>query len=78
FELRKGEVSGIFRTSFGFHIAKLHQKTPEGIWPLQEIRSKLASAIVETRKNVIVARFVAALRESAKIKRVSSQDEARV
>lgn len=77
FALGEGEVSGIFRTPFGFHIVKLHRKLPEGIWPMHEIRDEIERAILGARKNALVAQFVAKLRENAKIKRVSSH-EARV
>lgn len=38
FSLQPGEVSSIFRTPFGFHIAKLYEKKPEGHRPLNEVR----------------------------------------
>lgn len=78
FGLKKGAVSGIFRTPFGFHIAKLHEKIPEGIWPLEKVREQIENGILNARKSEIVAQFVAGLRETAKIRRVSSQHEARV
>lgn len=78
FGLRAGEVSGIFRTPFGFHIAKLHEKIPEGIWPLDRVRGEIETAIMNVRTRRIVEQIVEKLLETAKIKRVSKRDEARV
>jgi parvulin-like peptidyl-prolyl isomerase len=78
FGLRAGEVSGIFRTPFGFHIAKLHEKIAEGIWPLDSVRGEIETAIMNVRTRGIVEQIVGKLLETAKIIRVSKRDEARV
>ena len=72
FGLREGEVSEIFRTPFGFHIAKLHEKRPEGIRPLREVRQEIEHAIFEERRNAILSRTIQQLRERAEIRRSSA------
>jgi hypothetical protein len=72
FGLREGEVSEIFRSPFGFHIAKLHEKRPEGIRPLSEVRQEIEHAILEERRNAILSRNIQQLRERADIRKISA------
>lgn len=78
FSLRTGEMSGIFRTPFGFHIVKLHERRSEGVRALHEVRGEIETAIMDVRKRRIAEELLEKLRESAQIRRVSSRDEARV
>ncbi len=53
FSMQADEVRGPIKTSFGFHIIKLTELTPEGIKPLEEVRDAVEKAekkrLAETR-----------------------------
>jgi peptidyl-prolyl cis-trans isomerase C len=49
FNLQPGQVSPIFETRFGLHIALLLEKRPAGIRPLSEVYDELADALYRAR-----------------------------
>ncbi len=54
FELRVGAVSPIFRTPFGFHIAKVYERRAQRIPTLAEVRTSLEDAMwVEEKQNAV-------------------------
>jgi peptidyl-prolyl cis-trans isomerase C len=50
FALKKGELSPIFRSVFGWHIATVTGRKTAGTRPLEEIRMELARGIYEARR----------------------------
>ena len=68
FALKVGEISGVFRTVFGFHIAKLLGRRPAGLRPFREVRAEIAEEIGNQRRTKALERYVDRLRESATIK----------
>lgn len=44
FSLKPGEVSDVFSTDFGWHIAKLEERQDERVRPLEEVRQEAAAA----------------------------------
>ena len=71
FTLRPGQISDIFRSPFGFHIAKLYERRPEGIRPLKEVRDDIEQAIAVARRQHAVTQFVGELRSKADIRKAS-------
>lgn len=69
FAQREGEISPIFRSPFGFHIALLHEKRPEGVRPLSEVRAEIESAILNEKRDAAIRQTVSRLREQAKIQK---------
>jgi peptidyl-prolyl cis-trans isomerase C len=68
FHLEPGEISPIFETGFGFHIAQLLERRPAGPQPLSEIRDRLSAALYEERQAKLVARFVDELTARSEIR----------
>jgi parvulin-like peptidyl-prolyl isomerase len=67
FSLRDGEVSDVFRTVFGFHIAKVYGRKPEGISSFDEVRAGIEAALLRQKQERAVENFLDRLRAKAVI-----------
>ncbi len=67
FSLRDGEVSDVFRTVFGFHIAKVYARKPEGISSFEEVQEGIASVLLRQKQERAVENFLDRLRAKAAI-----------
>ena len=78
FGMEPGEVSPIFQTAFGFHIAKLYERFPETIRPLGEVRKEIEKQLHGQKQNRAIENFVDALRGKAEVREVVSSAEENV
>jgi parvulin-like peptidyl-prolyl isomerase len=67
FNLGIGQTSGIFRTRFGFHIAKLYDRKPPVLPPLKEIKADIVNTLKEQAKSKAIDDFIDKLKSKAKI-----------
>ena len=61
------EISPIFQTRFGFHVAQVLDRKAAGIRPLGEIREQLAGMLYAERKQKRISQFVDQLAGTAQI-----------
>ncbi len=67
FSLKKGEISSVFETPFGYHIAKLIDKRPAGVVPYEEVRDFIRRYLQNQRKPQMIAAHIEELRSKARI-----------
>jgi hypothetical protein len=67
FSLDVGKRSGIFRSPFGFHIARVMARKPEGMRGLDEVRDQISQMLLEQKRQRAVEQFLDKLMSSAKV-----------
>ncbi len=69
FNLGINEVSGIFRTEFGFHIAMMLERRPAGVRRLEEVQDEISQTLLEEKQQKRLHQYVDHLRARAVIER---------
>jgi parvulin-like peptidyl-prolyl isomerase len=67
FSLKENEISDIFRTVFGFHIAKVYERKPEGFSDFGEVREAIEKSLHRLKQERAVENFLDRLRAKAVI-----------
>lgn len=70
FPMQAGQVSDVFRSVFGWHIATVHEKRPEGYRTLDEVQPQIEAALGRERQEKALEDYVDALRAKADVKTV--------
>ncbi len=68
FNLKKNEISEIFQTEFGFHIAKLYDKRPSRQLTFEQVKDKLLEKLKKEKEEEQIEKFVDELKETAQVK----------
>ncbi|MHC4721340.1 MAG: peptidylprolyl isomerase, partial [Planctomycetota bacterium] len=64
FGMEVGTVSDVFKTEFGYHIAKVTDKKPATACPLEDVREVIVRELTEQARQKAVEKFID--REKAK------------
>jgi hypothetical protein len=67
FNLGVGEISNVFRTRFGFHIAKVYDRRPAAVRDLEEAKGEIANELRKQMREKAIDEFVDKLRGKAKV-----------
>lgn len=70
FKLGPGQTSSVFRTRFGYHIAKVYQKQPPSIPNLENVRGHIIKKLEEKIHEKAFHDFLDMLKSKAKIEEV--------
>ena len=70
FNLGAGEVSDVFRTRFGFHIAKVYDRKPATVPELEEVKDRIVDALEKQMRGEAIDEFIDGLKNKAKIERI--------
>jgi len=70
FNLNIGQVSDVFRTRFGFHIAKLYDRRPPAIPPIKEVKDQVVEQATEHKREQALGEYLDSLRSKAKVEEV--------
>jgi|YelNatPaOPRAMG01_1025707.scaffolds.fasta_scaffold06971_10 parvulin-like peptidyl-prolyl isomerase len=72
FALQPGERSGIFRTAFGYHIAYVIDRRPEGIAEFPDVRDRIEALLLEQKRQQAVESYLDELRAKADVQIIKS------
>jgi len=70
FNLGAGQASDIFRTRFGFHIAKVYAREPAAVASLEEVKDRITELLNEQMRSEAIDKFIDGLKSEAKIEEV--------
>jgi parvulin-like peptidyl-prolyl isomerase len=68
FNLAPGRHSEIFRTQFGYHIAKVYDRKPAGLRSLDEVKANIEALLFQQKKQRRIEQFLDTLRAKADIR----------
>jgi parvulin-like peptidyl-prolyl isomerase len=70
FNLGAGQVSDIFRTRFGFHIAKVYSREPATVAAFEDVKSRVTELVKEKMRSEALDSFIDGLKSEAKIEEI--------
>jgi len=70
FNLGAGQTSDIFRTRFGFHIAKVYAREPAKVAGLEQVKDRITEILKEQIRSEAIDNFIDELKNKAKIEEV--------
>jgi parvulin-like peptidyl-prolyl isomerase len=68
FTIEPGRHSEIFRTQFGYHIAKVYDRKPEGLRPLADVKDNIEALLFQQKKQRRIEQCIDSLRAKADIR----------
>ena len=75
FAQKTGQHGAIFRSPFGFHIARVTERKPEGFAEMNEVRGHIEQVLKSQRAEKALEDFVDAMRAKADIRKAGARAE---
>jgi peptidyl-prolyl cis-trans isomerase C len=75
FALQEGELSGVVKSEFGYHIINVTGKRPAGIRTMEESREQIKAVLVPEKQQQVFAQIKERLRKDAKIEVVDKKTD---
>lgn len=70
FNLGVGQISDIFRTRFGFHVAKVYDRKPGAVPSLKEVKQQVLDELTQQMRQDAMDKFLDDLKSKAQIEEV--------
>jgi len=70
FSLDVGQISDVFQSPFGYHIAKVYDKVPPRDRPFEAVAEQVQQTLLDARENAAIDAYTARLREKADVQEV--------
>ncbi len=70
FNLSVGQVSGIFRSRYGFHIAKIYEKIPSTVADFSQVKEQIEEILIKQNQEAAFYDFIDQLKDKAKIEEI--------
>jgi parvulin-like peptidyl-prolyl isomerase len=70
FNLGVGQISDIFRTRFGFHVAKVYDRKPGAVLSLKEVKQQILDELTQQMRQDAIDKFLDELKSKAQIEEV--------
>jgi len=75
FSMQVGEVSPVFSSYHGFHLAKVLEIEPPVITPFEEVREAVLEAWMQEKRTLLIQEYIQALKSQAEIKDIEEEIE---
>ena len=75
FSMQVGEVSPVFSSYHGFHLAKVLEIEPPVITPFEEVREAVLEAWMQEKRTLRIQEYIQALKSKADIKDIEEEIE---
>ena len=72
FKLKKGDVSDVVETQFGYHLIKVVDKKPASVVGYEDVKDKIGQYLKQEKTGKELKRYIEELRKKAVIERVTS------
>ncbi len=67
FSLKKGEVSDVVKTPFGYHLIKVEDKKPASVKPFKQVESQVREKLAKEQEQKVLETMIADLKKQYKV-----------